>query len=151
MAEKAVAAATTEEQTFFTASEAAKQRGVTYTSVLNSKDKLAAVGVDTSGKGKDWKIPAAALDVLPLPRAASTRISPENGGRDILSMQEEYTAIEEIISEKKAELADLTSRSKALKKDLENAKRTALKDAEQELAAAQARMAAISELVGSDS
>ena len=146
MADKTAAA----EERFFSASEAAKERGVTYTSVLNSKDKLAAVGVDISGKGKDWKIPFAALDVLPLPRAASTRVSPENGGRDILSMQEEYTAIEELLTEKKSELADLNARSKALKKDLDAAKRTAVKEAEQELAAAQARMAAITELVGSD-
>jgi len=150
MAEK-VAAAATEET--YTASEAAKIRNITYTSVINAKDKLAGAGVDTSGKGKDWRIPASALDILPLPRAAASRPRPSSSGidgRDIVSINDEYTALEEIIAEKKTELSEYTARSKALKKQLDNLKRSAVKEAEAELAAAQEKVAKIHELVGKD-
>lgn len=146
MTEKAVAAP---EGTFYTASEAAKVRGVTYTSILNAKEKLAGAGVDTSGKGKDWKIPASLIDILPLPRAAASRPHTEsNDGRDILSIQEEYLAVEEMIAERKTQLTELNGKSKTLKKQLDSLKRNAVKDAEDELAAAQAKVAAIHELVG---
>lgn len=145
MAEKS-----TPSETVYNLSQAAKERGISYTSVQNAKDRLAQAGAKVEGKGGEWVIPASALEVLPQPRAKKTVTASSTKGQGFEALHAEWENAEAEANILREQAQEAASRAKSLKKELDGLKRKAVKEAEKAYAEAQEHLSRVKELVGEE-